>query len=91
MIRYRYASTGFNMTDLNRTVPGLPTVELVSSPVTINVTVAASYKQDLDDYLVANGWKYIGTVDEKGEVTVDEKGELNVGTVDEKGDLNDSI
>jgi hypothetical protein len=61
MIRYRYASTGLNMTELNRIVPGLPTVELVSSPVTIDVTVAASSKQDLGDYLVANGWKYIGT------------------------------
>lgn len=49
------------MTELNRIVPGLPTVELVSSPVTIDVTVAASSKQDLGDYLVANGWKYIGT------------------------------
>jgi len=63
MLRYRYESLAVNIAELQNHVPGMPTAEVVSNPITIDVTVDASSKQDLDDYLKANGWKYVGTVD----------------------------
>jgi hypothetical protein len=63
MIRYRYNSLALSLPDLQNHVPGGPTLQMVSSPITIDVTVAAESKQDLDDYLTSLGWVYVGTVD----------------------------
>ena len=62
MIRYRYESLAMSLSDLQNHVPGLPTLEVISVPLTIDVTVDPSSKQDLDDYLTNRGWRFIGEV-----------------------------
>ena len=63
MIRYRYDYLALDAAALQNHVPGLPTVGVVTTPTTIDVTVDPSSKQDLDDYLLPKGWAYVGTVD----------------------------
>ena len=63
MIRYRYDYLALDAAALQNHVPGKPTVQVVSTPTTIDVTVDESSRQDLDDYLTSIGWKFVGTVD----------------------------
>ena len=61
-MKYRYESLAVILSELQNHVPGMPSVETVTTPVTIDVTVDAASKPDLDDYMTGKGWKYIGTV-----------------------------
>lgn len=60
--RYRYESLALNVLELQNNVPGMPTVAVITVPITIDVTVDEQWKQDLDDYLTVKGWRFVGTL-----------------------------